>query len=235
MKGPCFRDPPFNYLLEREWMAAKLAQQIGLPCAPPVKIRLNPVIVDHVQDPALQRGLRAGPDVLFGSINAGPGFHEWTDAITISRDKLQQATEIYLFDTIIQNWDRSVEQPNLLAMGEDLVMIDHGEAFIEATGTDADRAYNRPPWMLDSIRNAAGADDYERHPLWTKLRPKTQVNFPLAAQKWRALPEDSFDLIAAGVPDCWDRSAAQQIALFLKEAVARLDDILINIEHQLAR
>lgn len=235
MKGPAFGDRPFNFLLEREWVAAKLALELSLPCAYPIQIQVDPLLVGQVADLALQRALIAGPDVLFGSVFAGPGWHEWTDAISLPRDSVQQAAEIYLFDTIVQNWDRSVVQPNLLARGSDLMMIDHGEAFTEATGTELDRGYMRPPWHLGALSNASGADDIDRHALWLKLRPKTQVCFEAAAQKWKELPDDAFTRIAASVPDCWDRQATQRITSYLRDAVENLDTVVSQIKHSFAK
>jgi len=234
MKGPAFGERAFRSLLEREWVAARLALQLGLPCAHPVLIQLDPTIVAHVDDPRLQRGLVSGPDILFGSLFVGPGWHEWTDAITLPRDAVQQAAEIYLFDTIIQNWDRSVVQPNLLAKGSRLMMIDHGEAFTEATGSELERDFLAPPWRLGALQNAAGADELAQHALWLKLRPKTQVCFKTAARKWKQLPDDAFTLIAAGVPSCWDGAAARRIAAYLQAAVENIDTVVSNIEHSFA-
>lgn len=235
MKGPAFGDRPFDFLLEREWMAARLALQLGLPCAHPVQIQVDPLLAEQVDDPALRRGLADSPDVLFGSLLVGLGWHEWTDAISLPRDTVQLAAEIYLFDTIIQNWDRSVAQPNLLAKGTRLMMIDHGEAFTEATGSELERDFLRPPWHLGALRNAAGADDLEQHALWLKLRPKTHVCFESAARKWKELPDDAFALIAASVPHCWDRRAAQRIAAYLEDAVENLDAVVSHIEYSFAR
>nr|WP_137111451.1 HipA family kinase [Rhodobacter sp. SY28-1] len=153
--------------------------------------------------------------------------------MSISRDNVQLSAEIYLFDTIIQNWDRCVPNPNILVKGDRFLMIDHGEAFIAATGTDAERDYHTVPWMLGGVQNHAG--EFEAHPLWSKLRPKNRVDFVAAADRWKHLPNDVFDLIAADVPPCWNQSAASRIVSYLNEAVKKIDAIVANVEQNFER
>ncbi len=153
--------------------------------------------------------------------------------MSITRDNLQLAAEIYLFDTIIQNWDRCAPNPNLLVKGEKFLMIDHGEAFVSATGSDGERDHHALPWRVGGIANHVG--EYEMHPLWPKLHPKNRVHFSAAADSWKALPDDVFTLIAADVPDCWSKVAASRIAAYVTEAVENIDAIVANIEHNFDR
>lgn len=181
----------------------------------------------------LRAKLQASPEILFGSLNAGPGWSLWTDAMSVSRGNLQVAAEIYLFDTIIQNWDRCNANPNLLAKGDRFLMIDHGEAFVEATGSDAERDLTALPWKLGGVANHKG--EYEMHPLWHKLRPKNRVDFAAAADRWRGLPDNIFALIAADVPDCWSKAVASRIAAYMTEAMKNVNEIVANIEHNFDR
>lgn len=153
--------------------------------------------------------------------------------MAVSREHVQTAAEIYVFDTIIQNWDRCAANPNLLIKGDKFLMIDHGEAFVEATGSGGEREHTPLPWKLGGIVNHEG--EYEMHPLWPKLRPKGRVDFAAAAASWKALPDDAFALIAADVPDCWSKVTASRIAAYLAEAVENVNDIVANIEHNFNR
>ena len=153
--------------------------------------------------------------------------------MSLSRDSVQIAAEIYLFDTIIQNWDRCAPNPNLLVKGEKLLMIDHGEAFVEATGLDAERDHHALPWKVGGVENHVG--EYEMHPLWPKLRPKNRIDFIAAADRWKALPDDVFTLIAADVPDCWNKVTALRIAAYMAEAVENVNAIVNNIEYNFDR
>jgi len=233
LKAPHLGEKPFPCLLEREWFAGRLAQQLGLPCAPAMQIRLTPEVVGSVPDTFLRGKLQTGPEIVFGSLNGGAGWIEWSDAMMIARQNLQLAAEIYLFDTIIQNWDRCAPNPNLLVKGDQFLMIDHGEAFVSATGSGAERDHHALPWMVGGVENHVG--EYEMHPLWPKLRPKNRVDFAAAADRWKALPDDVFTLIAADVPGCWNKVTASQIADYMTEAVENVNAIVTNIEHNFKR
>lgn len=67
LKGPQLGEKHFPSILEREWFGGRLALQLGLPCAIPLQIRLDPDVVATAQDAALRARLQAGPDILFGS------------------------------------------------------------------------------------------------------------------------------------------------------------------------
>ncbi|MDH2327827.1 ATP-dependent protease ATP-binding subunit [Cereibacter sp. SYSU M97828] len=233
LKGPQLGEKHFPCLLEREWFGGKLARQLGLPCAMPMQIWLDPDVVAAAQDPILRSRLEAGPDILFGSLNGGPGWSLWSDAMAVSRDHAQLAAEIYVFDTIIQNWDRSSANPNLLVKGDRFLMIDHGEAFVEATADEAERDYTPVPWTLGGVVNYEG--EYEMHPLWSKLRPKNRVDFVAVADRWKALPDDIFALIAADVPECWSKVTASRIVAYMTEAMENMNEIVANIEHNFDR
>ena len=154
--------------------------------------------------------------------------------MSVSRDHLQLAAEIYFFDTIIQNWDRCAPNPNLLVKGEKFLMIDHGEAFVWATGSEVERDYHPLPWSVGGVENNLG--EYQVHPLWPKLhRKKDLIDFRAVADRWEALPDDVFTLIAADMPSCWNKATASRIVNYMAEAVKNVNAIVANIEHNFDR
>lgn len=234
LKAPHLGEKAIPCLLEREWFAGRLAQQLDLPCALPLQIRLEPEVIGSVQDPNLRAKLLTSPEIAFGSLNGGPGWSLWTESTTVSRNHVQIAAEIYVFDTIIQNWDRSNGNPNLLVKGDRFLMIDHGEAFVYATGEGSERDMPPKPWLLGGVINHLPGE-FDTHPLWTKLHPKSRVDFGAAADKWKALPDDAFSLIAADVPDCWSKVTASRIADYMTEAMENVNEVIANIEYNFDR
>ncbi|WP_299508281.1 HipA family kinase [Cypionkella sp.] len=233
LKSPHFHVKKSSFVVEREWMAAKLALALDLPCAPPVKVHLSQEFIASMADRQLQRQLLSGPEIIFGSLSAGSGWNIWTEAAHMPRNKLALATSIYLFDTVIQNWDRCMPNPNLLQKGDDLLLIDHEEAFVEATGSDAEKDYQKAPWVRGAISNHTGYD--LEHPLWRKLHPATQVDFQQAAATWKRLPSDAFTLYARDAPACWSSHATFAIADYLSNATQRIDEITALIEYNFSR
>jgi hypothetical protein len=229
LKSPEFHEAKSEFVLEREWLAAKLALALGLPVAIPAQIKVSGQFIESITDGQLRQQLERGPDVLFGSLSAGQGWNVWSSVIAVPRTAVQTAASIYLFDTVIQNWDRCVDNPNLLQKGDQLLMIDHEEAFVSATGAPPEQEYHRPPWVMGAIVNHSGT--FEEHPLWSKLRPATAVDFRAACNASKALPDDAFSLYSSEMPLCWSHAAGEKIVTYLSECLARLDNIVEQVEN----
>jgi hypothetical protein len=233
LKSPHFHENKSAFVIEREWMAAKLGLALDLPCALPMKVRISEAFIGTIESEQLRQQLRAGPEIIFGSLSAGTGWNIWNEAAHLPQRHLPLATKIYLFDTIIQNWDRSIENANLLLKGDNMLLIDHEEAFVEATGSDAERDYQRVPWLPGAISNFAGVGT--EHPLWRKLHPKTMVDFQVAAGQWKGLPDDTFAIYGSAIPECWSNNATTAIAEYLSKATQKIDEITALIEYNHTR
>ncbi|MFQ6756882.1 HipA family kinase [Cereibacter sphaeroides] len=233
LKGPHFSlTKTFDNILEREWMAGRIASTLGLPCARGCQIVVSPELIATVGDEVLRRQLEAGPDVLFGSISAGPQWNLWTSATPSRRSAAPVMAAIYLFDTLIDNFDRSEFSPNLLLRGDDFLMIDHGEAFQGASGTGGHEDLSVRPWLPAQLQNTAG---FDQHIFWPRLRHKDMPEFARAAEDWNRLPEGTFAAIAAEIPGCWRRETVNRITDYLCEGVENLSAVVANIEEELQR
>lgn len=211
----------------REWMAAHLAEALGLPCPSPVKVRLSQGFLESLPDQKLADALRSGPVVVYGATDLGPGWRRWTEASSLPRAQHQLQGEAYLFDSIIQNWDRRLANPNILKKGDDFRLLDHEECFGTATGPDEDKAVIPLPWKVNGLTNFI-AGDYQ-HPFWRKLKRSKHVDFAAAAQAWKSLPEDTFSLYAIDAPAEWG-AACDDIASYLSLAVGHIDEVVAAIE-----
>ncbi|WP_172332420.1 HipA family kinase [Mangrovicoccus sp. HB161399] len=233
LKGPHFSSSKtFDNILEREWMAGRLASELGLPCARGCQVVVLPELIATVGDQVLRHQLELGPEVLFGSISAGPQWNVWTSATPARRAALPTMASIYLFDTLIDNFDRSEHSPNLLLHGDDFLMIDHGEAFQNASGTGGYEDLQGKPWLPAQLQNTAG---FDQHIFWPRLRHRDMPEFTRAASDWSRLPGDMFAGIAAEIPSCWDRTTVNRITDYLCEGVEYLAAVLANIEEELQR
>lgn len=228
LKSPAFHHQKSEFVAEREWMAYKFAEALGLPCAPGIPVRITKEFIATIPNHTLTDQLLSGPDVLFGSVNCGSGWSIWSTASKLPRSKLPLMTQAYVFDTIIQNWDRCIPNPNLLIKGDEFQLIDHEEAFVTATGRPEEQDFHPEPWRLDAINNFCGED--LEHPFWRKLAPKTQVSFAHAVQIWKNLPDDIYQLSRAGTPSCWDGAAMLRIADYLEEATSNIEQVLTQIQ-----
>ncbi|SDY76094.1 hypothetical protein SAMN05444340_11730 [Citreimonas salinaria] len=136
--------------------------------------------------------------------------------------------EAYLFDTIIQNWDRRIANPNMLKKGDEFRLIDHEEAFVSATGADEDRDVVRKPWEAFGIDNFIAGD--MQHPFWRRLKPSNHVDFGRAADAWKSLPDDTFSLYAAEASGDWGRATCDSIAAYLDDARRNIEAVVDAIQ-----
>lgn len=241
LKSPSFHQAKSPFCLEREWIATRLAQDLGLPCANVVPVEVTPQLVEMAGaifttenaktagDLALSHRLESGPDLLLASASLGPGWSEWSQATTVSKNQLEIAGEIYFFDTMIQNWDRVMPNPNLLMKSDAYGMIDHEESFGYAAGSDTERYETPKPWSDDGVINDVGED--LEHPLWQGIKRHNSSPFGAIVERWKALPEATIRGYANDtVFDQWSRHTVNNIADYVLEAIENIEAVHMQIE-----
>ncbi len=241
LKSPLLHSGKSPYCLEREWIASMLARDLGLPSAQVVPVQVTPELIQMAaamsggnnvnaeSDQTLERILLNGPELLIGSISLGPGWSEWSQAATVSKSQLGIAAEIYFFDTMVQNWDRVIPNPNLLMNNGVYGMIDQEESFVHAVGTDAEREFTLLPWVEGGVTNDVG--DFDEHPLWRGIKKHRNASFAAAAERWKDLPEATIRGYADdAVFNNWSGLVADKIEDYLLEAIENIDAVHMQIE-----
>lgn len=241
LKSPELHKAKSHYCLEREWIASRLAQDLGLPCASVAAVEVTPQLIQMAEAiygredartegaRSLAQQLRDGPELLIGSVSLGPGWSEWSQAVPVAKAQLETASEIYLFDTMIQNWDRAMPNPNLLIKNDTYGMIDHEESFVEAAGTDAERDLTPKPWEENGVVNDVG--EIDEHPLWRGIKRQKNASFDAAVARWKSLPEATIRGYASeAVFDVWSRHVADKIADYIIKAIENIDAVHMQIE-----
>lgn len=112
----------------RELLACFISMEFELPVIQPAIVEITPEFVETLQgnDSWLPASKSLGYN--FGSINL-------TDYKTLiinqplNNHQLLHAQNAFVFDMFIQNSDRTVNKPNVLTNGNDLVILDHEIAF----------------------------------------------------------------------------------------------------------
>jgi HipA-like kinase len=241
LKSPELHEKKSLYCLEREWIATRLAQDLGLPCATVVPVAVTPQLFQMASlfrssnvgetagEASLAQRLQDGPELLIGSVSLGPGWSEWSQAVTVSKTQLEIASAIYFFDTMTQNWDRVMPNPNLLIKNNTYGMIDHEESFVEAAGTDAERDLTPKPWEDGGVVNDVG--EIEEHPLWRGIKRHNNVSFSSIIDRWKSLPEATIRGYASeSVFDEWSHHVANKITDYLLEAIENIEAVHMQIE-----
>jgi len=106
---------------------------------------------------------------------------------------LQEALGIFAFDGLIQNVDRRRENPNLMARGERLCVIDHECAFSFLSSLSS----SEEPWTM-------GPGDYmERHALRLSLQGNA-LDWEGCRNGLRVLTKSFFEDVRAVLPVEWN-------------------------------
>ena len=115
--------------LASELVASLLARDLGLPVQPPLVVSFDTAFVDALPDPAFQRIGRQSIGTNFGTRKWEPGFTMWTQGLSVSEDLRRTLAEILAFDCIIQNPDRTRQNPNSVFRRDTVIAFDHDLAF----------------------------------------------------------------------------------------------------------
>jgi hypothetical protein len=233
LKIPGLHDALSTESLVCELMAGQLATDLGLPCAQPLVVEITSDFVSSLDhDTELQNTFLLAPNEAFGSKNLGPQWRTWSRGAKTPIVSLPTVTDIYVFDTLIENSDRGIRNPNLLKKGDDLAIMDHEEAFSNGRRSTLARRGSRLPWHAGGITNHIAGD--LQHVLWHRLKPANAVDFSSSLAKWEALPESAFLEYAARVPASWGQESALNIAEYLVSACQNLAAFQVELDRVFA-
>lgn len=129
LRGALPRD---TFGLAIEYVAASLAKDLGLDCGEIVAVEFSEALV-HAAEAAgqikLSKLIERSLGLNVGSIFLGSGFSVAIPGILETHGFREKLSGIFAFDFLIQNFDRTSSNPNLMRKGKQLVLIDHEQAF----------------------------------------------------------------------------------------------------------
>jgi len=157
----------------REAVAACLAGDLGLPIPEPFWVRVPGGLIPTGDTSTLS----------FGSRIAGTAFANWHADAALSKDGLQRAAEVFLFDGIIQNADRRGANPNCLQKGGEVRIFDHETAFIY--GRDAGVIGWLPPWQTGGMQTFATPGNH----IFKDIIDPDEVDFDRMVSAWREISD----------------------------------------------
>lgn len=202
--------------LVREAIAAMLAVDLQLPIPEPVLVRLDTMFIDAVDqvDPAVGVRLKTANSVVFGSTKLPGGFGIWSIERDVPAANLGQAVEIFAFDCLTQNADRSRGSPNAMWNGTGFAIIDHELAF-QIQGV----LFWKPPWVAGSLTGLAND-----HLFYRSLKGKPSNLSGLKA-RWAGISDARLVEYDNALPQEW-RTAATTI----QESLDFVRDVRDNID-----
>lgn len=181
-----------------ELLASRLAGHFGLSVPEPALVEIDDDFVELVAalegigtESKRAERLRKSVGLNFGS-RLLSDMSTWPVDKAIPEAMWQTATDVFAFDSLVQNPDRRFNNPNLFTRGNDIFLFDHEMAFsflLSVLTSDA-------PWQLD------GENYLVDHVFYRGLKSKP-IDLRGFTGSLAALPGPALDDILADVPPEW--------------------------------
>jgi hypothetical protein len=204
-----------------EFIAALLGQHLGLPIPPISVVDIDSRLVDAISDDDLHELLAKDSGPHFGSEYKIGGYMTIPHGFSIPNSLIPQALEIFAFDMLIQNPDRSNVpghgNPNLLFDGNQFAIFDHELvfSFVQLIGVPP------APWELRGIGLA------ENHIFYRQLvnyAEKHEISFENFLTSFMTVSDLFLTEIKHSIPVNWINPS------HVDKIIAHLTTVLENIE-----
>jgi len=176
----------------------------------PFLVEVDADFYTGISDPELAERFRNSPGLNFGTRHLGAGYTTWPQESSIPSSLLQDASEIFAFDMLIQNPDRRKDKPNLLRKGDELVIFDHEMAFSFLYALVSDEY----PW------DGRGMDFAINHIFYGGLKGK-RLSWDRMQGALEAVNDERLGMYVNAIPDDWRNNSgntAERIQKYLKQA-----------------
>lgn len=176
-----------------EVICSELARHLGLPVPQTVLVDLDPVLSKSEPDPEIQAVLAKSGGLNF-AIDYLPGALNWEPTLKTQPDA-DLAARIVWFDAFVENVDRTVRNPNLLAWHDSVYLIDHGAAL-----------YWQHAWDDHQARADSKFPMVRQHVLLSLVRDIRAADAALAP----LVTETAITAAVSAVPDAWLEGVERQ-------------------------
>ncbi len=222
--------------LVREVVTARLAGILGLPHPVLFRVEISDDLIEAFEGSCpgisgrLQLHRELAKDFAFGCEYL-PGY-SLASGDSLRKEQLPLAAEIFAFDALTLNRDRCIPlvgNPNCLAKGADLMLIDHEQA-LDADYVDGnDRLL---PWKVGSLADMCGQLE---HIFYRRLHGKPN-DLARIRDAWADVKADDVDSLFDDIPRSWDVSGAERrkVSAYLGDLAANLDAAFDEVTRVLA-
>jgi hypothetical protein len=208
-------------MLAREIFAGLLGTALGLNIPAMAIVNIAAELAEEADDLELATKVKRSTGYNFGSsyIPANATFRFIADNLR------QAAADVFAFDMLIQNVDRTRLKPNMLQRPDELVIIDHEKAFMCARPQNLLGVIPKP-WELETVVP-------KNHLLFSELKG-TPASFDEFALKLAAISQPTLDTIVAQIPSDWISDEIGHIQAHILAASANAEKFKRSVQEVLA-
>jgi hypothetical protein len=206
-----------------------LAADLDLPVPEPFLLTVEADFVQAIPDATAKAQALKSPHVAFGSKKLPPGFATYPVEKPLPRVLVGAAAEIFAFDHLIANPDRTVANPNLLFNGKAFGIYDHELAFI----TEGVLGW-RPPWEPGAAHFPPG-DPKSVHVFQEELRGQT-LDLNRLSGAFEAIADERIAEYRQALPPEWlvDAAGVDRIIEYIRALKENLPTAINQLQGALA-
>jgi hypothetical protein len=208
--------------LVAEIVAWQLAHKLELPVPPASIVMVDKNLAKGVTTGSSEyRSIVNSPGFNFGSSYLSEGFSVWQKNRTVQATEIEIAQKTFLFDLVIENWDRTIHNPNLFRHKGGIVLLDHDAAFSSVWVKNDDslswKEQNRPHasqhLFIDQLRTA-----------------RTQWDWKAIMHWLHQIRAEDFRLIESTIPVEWLDADFRLIQNVVLSKVRTIDSFLRDVQ-----
>jgi hypothetical protein len=211
--------------LLREIVGSCIATELDLNTPEPAIIVIEEGLSSAISEPPVAETIRKSVGKNFGSRYLSGGYIAWPNDGPIVPDLRSQTTDIFVFDTLIQNPDRRRGKPNLLWKDNELVVIDHEMAF----------AFLIPMLIaVDDHQWLTKFQPYLRDHIFYRHLCHTKVDLDRISLAVEDINNDFWVHLESIIPDEWKGEELTGIRRHVESIQQHLDEFMDDIRRYLS-
>jgi len=212
-----------------ELIASNIALCLDIPTPEAVLIEIDENFASSIKEEEISKSFISSLGLNFGNKYL-KGYSTWTRGMSLSSFQSQLACEIFAFDALIQNPDRSLvhNKPNVLTKNEEIIIIDHEKAFSFLFPLIGKRKMNA--WEISEetfVKN---------HLFYSELKKSSKrdiIDFDYIKNKIERLSTNKLDSIIDSLPTEWKNDYTSKIRIHLEEIVNYSDKFIYELKKTL--
>lgn len=209
-----------------ELIASKLANILDIDTPEIAVVNLSEEFANSVEDSDVKNEILSNLGLNFGS-KIITGNTTWIQGQTITNNILKPAFEIFAYDALIQNPDRTLQKPNFLIYKDSICIIDHEKGF--SFVRDLFNRYS--PWEVSKLSFLRSHIFY---PELKRNKSNLAEYFDSLENKIKRIKEEEIDELFFDIPDEWNNEHLDKIKNHLTEVIKNSDKFIYELKILLA-
>lgn len=202
-----------------EAFASLLATELGLPVSKPYIVYIERDFADTIPNLAIRELVLDSIGPNFGSAKWPPGYSIWLNNMPVPYGAEQLVADVFAFDALIQNPDRTPEHPNCAVRNSEVLIYDHELAF-----SNLRAIFGPKPWE-------EGGLTMMRNHLFNRDVGQLVYQLDRLHGAVSSIADRDIDEILSVIPDSWEGDMISKSSV--KSYLQQCRDNFTDLRHQL--